>query len=120
MIGGGMRQAGVLAAAGIVALEQMVDRLRDDHANALKLAQGINRIPGLCVNLANVQTNMVYFELDPQLAFDAEELCRRVAKMRVKVAPTGVRLIRAVTHCWVSREEIDEAVDAIRKSVQAS
>lgn len=85
MIGGGMRQAGVLAAAGIVALEQQVDQLREDHANARKLAEGIARTPGLSVNLASVQTNMVYFDLNETLPFDADELCRRVEKDQVKI-----------------------------------
>ena len=117
MIGGGMRQGGILAAAGIVALEQMVDRLREDHANACLLAEGIARIPGLHVDIATVQSNMVYFELEPAVPFDATELCRRAGQHRVKVLPTGPRRIRAVTHCWVTREEIAEAVQALGQCV---
>ncbi|MCL5995006.1 MAG: low-specificity L-threonine aldolase [Chloroflexi bacterium] len=117
MIGGGMRQGGILAAAGIVALEQMVDRLREDHANACLLAEGIAGIPGLRVNIATVQSNMVYFELEPDVPFDATELCRRAGQHRVKVLPTGPRRIRAVTHCWVTREEIAEAVQALGQCV---
>ena len=62
MLGGGMRQAGVVAAAGLVALDTMVDRLADDHANARLLAGALARIPGLVIDLARVQTNIVIFE----------------------------------------------------------
>jgi threonine aldolase len=119
MIGGGMRQAGVLAAAGIVALEQQVDHLREDHANARKLAEGIARTPGLSVNLASVQTNMVYFDLNETLPFDADELCRRAEKEQVKIMSTGARRIRAVTHCWVTSEEIDKVVRVLGECVQS-
>lgn len=119
MIGGGMRQAGVLAAAGIVALEQQVDHLREDHANARKLAEGIARTPGLSVNLASVQTNMVYFDLNETLPFDADELCRRAEKEQVKIMSTGVRRIRAVTHCWVTSEEIDKVVRVLGECVKS-
>src|SRR6185369_16679153 len=64
LVGGGMRQVGVIAAAGIVALEQMVDRLAEDHANARLLADGIARIPGSRIDLASVQTNIVIFHVD--------------------------------------------------------
>jgi threonine aldolase len=119
MIGGGMRQAGVLAAAGIVALEQQVDLLHVDHSNARRLAEGIARTPGLSVNMASVQTNMVYFDLDAALPFDADELCRRLEKNRVKINSSAVRRIRAVTHCWVSSAEIDEVVHALGQCVRS-
>ncbi len=118
LLGGGMRQAGVIAAAGIVALEQMVDRLADDHANARRLAEHIVRTPGLRVDMARVQTNMVYFDLEPDLPFNAFELCRRAAQRRVKMLDAGPRRIRAVTHCWVDRAEIEEAGAAIAAAVQ--
>lgn len=118
MIGGGMRQAGVLAAAGIVALEQMVDRLAEDHANARKLAEAIAHIVGLSVNLTSVQTNMVYFDLDSTLPFNADELCRRAQKQRVRLMPSGTRRIRAVTHCWVTSKEIDTAIQVLDACVK--
>lgn len=114
VLGGGMRQAGVIAAAGIVALEQMTGRLGEDHANARALAEGIAAIPGLIVDVNRVPTNMVYFDLDPALPFDAKVLCQRAASLRVKMLPTAARRIRAVTHAWINRQEIDEAVQAIR------
>jgi threonine aldolase len=113
VLGGGMRQGGVIAAAGIIALEQMTERLSDDHANARVLAEGIASVPGLHVDLDRVKTNMVYFDLDAALAFDAAELCKRAAKHRVKMLPTAPRRIRAVTHCYVSRDEAIEAAQVI-------
>jgi threonine aldolase len=118
MIGGGMRQAGILAAAGIVALEQQVDRLREDHANARKLAEGISHIAGLSVDIASVQTNMVYFNLDETLPFDADELCRRAGQKRVKIGSTGARRVRAVTHYWVTSDEIDEVLQVLGQCVR--
>ena len=118
MIGGGMRQAGILAAAGIVALEQQVEQLREDHANARKLAEGIAHIPGLSVDMASVQTNMVYFDLSNDLPIDADELCRRAGQKRVRIGSTNSRRIRAVTHCWVSSAEIDEVIGVLGTCVR--
>jgi len=118
LLGGGLRQAGVIAAAGIVALEQMVDRLREDHANAQVLAQGIAQVEGLRINPAQVRTNMVYFDLDPALPFDAPTLCRRTAADGVKMLSVTPRRIRAVTHCYVSRAEAETAAQVIAHAVQ--
>ncbi|MBX7212591.1 MAG: low-specificity L-threonine aldolase [Thermoflexales bacterium] len=109
VLGGGMRQAGILAAAGIVALETMPQRLRDDHANARALSAGLAGIPGLRV-VGDVPSNMVYVDLDPALPFDAVELTRRLAKHRIKVVATFARRIRCVTHCWISADDIREAL----------
>jgi len=117
LLGGGLRQAGVIAAAGIVALEQMVDRLREDHANAQVLAQGIAQVAGLCLRPMQVPTNMVYFDLDPTLPFDAAALCQRAAAEGVKMLPVGPRRIRAVTHCYVSRADAETAAQVIAHAV---
>lgn len=115
LLGGGMRQAGILAAAGIVALEQMVGRLAEDHANARLLAESIAQTPGLYVDLSRVQTNMVYFDLTPDVPFDAAELCRRAEQHRVRMLDAGPRRIRAVTHCWITRDEVIEAGQVIQR-----
>jgi len=114
VVGGGMRQAGVLAAAGIVALETMVDRLAGDHALARRLAEGLVDTPGFVADPDRVRTNMVYFELSPEVAIDAPEVERRLAKRGVLVGATGKRRFRAVTHAWVSAEEIDQALLAFQ------
>jgi threonine aldolase len=109
MLGGGMRQAGVLAAAGIVALEEMVPRLADDHANARRLADGLAGIPGVEVDPAP-QTNIVLFrvrEVEPAEFVDA------AARAGVALGQFGHGRIRAVTHSGVTASDVDAAVEAI-------
>lgn len=109
VLGGGMRQVGVLAAAGIVALTEMVDRLAEDHANAKRLAEGLSRIPGIALDPSRVQTNIVYFEISgPDLS--AVELADRMDAAGVRVLPTGSRQLRAVTQYHVGAADIDTAL----------
>lgn len=119
-LGGGMRQAGVLAAAGIVALERMIDRLADDHANARRLAAGLAETPGFVVDIDRVQTNIVFFELDQSIAVAADLVARRVLERKVKLISPGAyfRRFRAVTHAWVDRADIDHALLALRDAVK--
>jgi threonine aldolase len=117
VLGGGLRQGGIIAAAGIVALEQMTERLRDDHANARALAGVLAQVDGVHVDIAHVQSNMVYFDVDPSLPFDAAELCKRAATEHVKMLPTAPRRIRMVTHCYISREEAIEAAHVISRVI---
>ena len=114
LVGGGMRQAGVIAAAGIVALEQMVDRLADDHANARRLAEGLAAIPGISLDPARVQTNIVIFELQDG-APDAAEFCRRLAEQSVKMSIVGGRQVRAVTHYGIEAAHIEQALAAVAR-----
>ena len=111
MVGGGMRQVGVLAAAGIVALEQMVERLAEDHANALRLAQGVGALPRVRVDLARVQTNIVIFFVDRPAG--ARELVDGCAARKVKVHAIGPAAIRCVTHKDVDEADIERALDAL-------
>lgn len=111
MLGGGMRQAGVIAAAGIVALETMIDRLADDHVNAKRLAQGLSRIKGITFAQETVETNIVMFDLSPELS--GFEFINGLAKKGVKVGSRGGNLFRAVTHRMVSTKDIDEALTRI-------
>ncbi|MCL6430848.1 MAG: low-specificity L-threonine aldolase [Anaerolineae bacterium] len=118
IVGGGMRQAGVLAAAGIVALEEMIGRLAEDHANARLLAEAIAEIPGLAIDPRTVQTNIVIFEVtDPALT--PAELSRRLLAEGVKINPIEERKLRAVTHYGIERVHIEEAVRALRKVVRS-
>lgn len=114
MLGGGMRQAGVLAAAGIVALETMIDRLPEDHANARQLAMGLAQLDGILLNPAQVQTNIVIFEMAPE-AMAPEELVQHLASRGVKLGAIGGRRLRAVTHCGVDVGDIDYALSAIEE-----
>jgi threonine aldolase len=117
MLCGGMRQSGVLAAAGLVALEHMTARLSDDHANAQALAAGIATIPGLKIDPASVRSNLVFFDLDESLPIDAPELTRRLLAHNVRMLSTSARRIRAVTHCWVDQTEIEQTIAALKQAV---
>jgi len=103
VVGGGMRQAGILAAAGIVALTQMVERLSDDHANAHRLAEGLSRIPGYNLDLDTVQTNMVFFTLAEPLAATFSPFMAE----RSIVIGGGPYPVRAVTHYGIEAEDIE-------------
>jgi threonine aldolase len=111
MIGGGMRQAGVIAAAGIVALKTMVDRLAEDHENARRLAHGLGRIPGIIMPRPDVPTNIVMFELNPSVP--GPEFLRQAEARGVKLSHRGGQQFRAVTHRMVSAADIDEALNRI-------
>jgi len=114
LVGGGMRQAGVLAAAGIVALTEMTERLAEDHANAHKLAEGLAEIPGLSIDPAMIKTNIVYFETTREDLFE-DELVRRLDKEGVKISAMGPRLLRAVTYYQITEEDIEFALNAFSK-----
>ncbi|MFC1931332.1 low-specificity L-threonine aldolase [Chloroflexota bacterium] len=116
MLGGGMRQAGVIAAAGIVALQKMVDRLAEDHANAKRLAHGLARIPGFTVHPEKVQTNIVNFEFPSNIP--APEFIQQAEARGVKFLSRGGHKIRTVTHYMVSAEDIDEALARIEQIVK--
>ncbi len=111
-LGGGMRQAGVLAAAGIVALEQMVDRLADDHRRARQLAAGLAQIPGLQLNKAVPPSNMVFVSLDDKAPFSAAEVVARLYEQKVRVGAVGPRGFRLVTHYWIDDEGIERTLKA--------
>jgi threonine aldolase len=113
VLGGGMRQAGIIAAAGINALEQMVDRLAEDHKNAKRLANAIAGIDGLAIDLASVRTDIVYFEIVCE-RITAEKLVDELNKRAVKILHLGPNRLRAVTHYGITAEDIDVAADAIR------
>ncbi|MBI2080458.1 MAG: threonine aldolase family protein [candidate division NC10 bacterium] len=117
MVGGAMRQAGVVAAAGIVALEKMVDRLEVDHANAHRLAAGLARIPGLLLDPGRVQTNIVIFRLAPPGS--AAALVRAVAAEAVRALAIAPDAVRMVTHKDVEAADMDVAVAAVGRHLGA-
>jgi threonine aldolase len=115
LLGGGMRQAGVIAAAGIVALEQMVDRLADDHRNARRLAEGLAQIKGIEIDLRAVQTNLVYFGLSEDVPVEPSTLIQRLDREHnVKIGGRGGRRFRIVTHYWITSERVEIAINAFR------
>jgi threonine aldolase len=109
LLGGGMRQAGVLAAAGIVALEEMTGRLSEDHARARALAQGLGGLPGVEIDMAAVQTNMVYLRLA-----DAAGLARELGEQGILCNALPGNAIRLVTHYEISDEDVERTVEVAR------
>ncbi len=113
-LGGGMRQAGILAAAGIVALETMVDRLKDDHERARQLAHGLGEIPGIQIEPGSPNTNMVFVRLDEGLSVTAPQLAEKLLAEGIKVSPIGPRRFRLVTHYWIDPPSVERVVQAFR------
>ena len=116
-LGGGMRQAGILGAAGLIALERGPQKLAEDHANAKFLAAGLSQIPGFRIDPATVETNIVMCET-PGLAMTAYELADKLRTRGVLASGYGPQLIRFVTHLDVSREQCAEALDVIAAAVK--
>ncbi len=113
-LGGGMRQAGLLAAAALYALDHNVERLVEDHINARKLAEALAELPGIIIDPDAVQTNLVYFDVD-QRHQTADELAARLHERGVWLLALGPRTARAVTHLDVSSEQIDHAIGVLRE-----
>ena len=119
VLGGGMRQSGIIAAAGITALEQMVDRLTEDHANAQRLAEGIARITGLAIEPEMVQTNIIYFNLISQ-QLTVEKLVTQLNNKGIKILQVAPTRLRAVTHYGISAEDIDLTLTALGQTMEKS
>jgi threonine aldolase len=117
MLGGGMRQAGIIAAAGIVALKSMVDRLAEDHLLARRLAEGIAGIPGLGTELGRVQTNILYLDLIDR-RFSDDEFMALLEKRGVRLSHPGPGRFRMLTHNGIGAAEIDAALAALRSVMQ--
>jgi threonine aldolase len=116
-LGGGMRQAGILAAAGIVALEKMTGRLAEDHQRARRLAEGLADIPGLMPDTLEPQTNMVFVNLTRDVRITARELTEKLTAMGVKVSATGKQRMRLVTHYWIDDEGVEMTIQAFRDAM---
>lgn len=115
MLGGGMREAGIIAAAGVVALGSMVDRLAEDHANARVLAEGLAEIPGIDIDPEQVQTNLVFFGVSAPLG--AAALVARLREGGVYAGLSGPNRVRMVTHFGVERADVERAVRLVRESL---
>ena len=114
--GGAMRQAGIIAAAGVYALEHHVERLADDNANARRFAELIADVPGIEVDPGTVESNMVYFDT-AGTGLDAHEIGRRLLARGVRIGPFDKRTMRAVTHIDVDRTGVEEAAGVLREVV---
>jgi threonine aldolase len=110
MMGGALRQAGIVAAAGLYALDHHVERLAEDHANARALAEGLAELPGVEIDPAAVETNIVIFAVA-----DAPAFCAALGAAGVDMGALDARRVRAVTHLDVDRDGIERALDAARE-----
>src|SRR5947209_10550169 len=115
-LGGGMRQVGVLAAAGLIALDHMVDRLAEDHANARTLAEGLAELPGVRCDLRRVQTNLVYFDLENMSAPEFTDACTRRGLLSDYMGP---RRMRFVTHYGIDAGDIQSALKICEEVLSA-
>jgi threonine aldolase len=114
LLGGGMRQAGILAAAGIVALEKMTGLLAEDHARAKRLAEGLRKIPGIILFAGTPATNMVFLSLSPDVKYTTNEFQQSLKDRRVLIGATGERSYRLVTHYWIDDAGVEQALAAFR------
>jgi threonine aldolase len=115
MFGGGMRQAGVIAAAGLVALDEVLPRLAEDHATARRLGELLAEIPGVELDLDTVETNILCFALGDHAGVSAGELSARLAAEGVLVHALGANLVRMVTHYHITMDDVEDAADAVRR-----
>lgn len=118
MLGGGMRQAGVIAAAGLIALEKGPKRLHIDHENAGLLAERLAEIPGIRINPAKVQTNIVIYDIQ-QTGLSSADFLAELARRKVLGVPVDAEKIRMVTHLDVDRKDVEEAVETIREMLKS-
>jgi len=119
-LGGGMRQAGILAAAGIVALETMVDRMAEDHARARRLADGLKEIPGIVLDPGTPHTNMIFISLSQSVPQDASQVAARLKERQVLVGCIGPRRFRLVTHFWIDDRAVDATLAAFSEAIPPS
>ena len=112
MLGGALRQAGIVAAGALYALDHNIDRLAEDHANAAALASGLSQLDGVTIDPAEIETNIVIFEVD-----DPEAVCATIERAGVRMGVVGPRRIRAVTHLDVDADGIQRAVQAVRSAL---
>ncbi|MCW4047254.1 MAG: low-specificity L-threonine aldolase [Candidatus Bathyarchaeota archaeon] len=114
VLGGGMRQAGIIAASGIIALEKMIDRLKEDHENAKRLAEGISKIGGISVDMRRVQTNMVCFDIS-DLGVADDLFLSKLEKDGILALTNSKNVVRMVTHRGIERDHIEKTIAALEK-----
>ena len=113
-LGGGMRQAGILAAAGLVSLNCMIERLADDHTHAQQMAQGLAKIQGIVIDPTVVKTNLVFFRLADDVELTARDVIDQLkTRANIWLGATGRRSFRAVTHYWINEEDVALFLDTL-------
>ena len=119
LFGGALRQAGVIAATAIYALEHNVDRMAEDHANARLFAEAIADVEGIRIDPAETETNLVFFDVDPEFG-DAMAVCARLEAHGIRICDMGPYRLRACTHLSVAREDVLKAADLLREGLAAT
>jgi threonine aldolase len=119
MLGGGMRQAGVVAAAGIVSLEMMIERLDEDHARARRLAESLRQVRGIVMDKGSPHTNMVYFDLTKDAPLNAEQISVRLKERGILVVPETYTRFRLVTHVWIDDAAVERTAQAFAEVLNA-
>lgn len=119
LMGGGLRQAGYLAAAGLISIEKMSKRLNEDHANAKYLAEKLSRIKGFKVSADRLDINMVFFTIDIK-DFNEKKFIEFLFSKKIKISPPELGEYRFVTHYWITKEKIDFAIDAINSFMNSN
>jgi len=117
-MGGAMRQAGIIASACLYALDHNVERLREDHENARRLASGLAELDGVRLNPDLIDTNIIFFDLDPELP-TARSVASRLLESGVRIGAMGERRMRAVTHLDIDSAAIDTALEAMSEALRA-
>jgi threonine aldolase len=117
MLGGGMRQVGVLAAAGIISLEKMTRRLGDDHVRAKKIADGLRQVKGVEVDAGSPSTNMVYLNLSDDVKVNSSQVAEQAKKLGVLLDAENARRFRLVTHYWVDDAGVEKTIAAFREAL---
>jgi threonine aldolase len=116
--GGGMRQAGILAAAGIIAIEEMTGRLDEDHHRARQIAAGLRQVPGLILDTGDPPSNMVYINLSDDSHLDASTIASAIEKQGIRVGVINPRRFRLVTHYWIDDEAVEKVIATFRQVMQ--
>jgi len=117
MLGGGMRQVGIIAAAGLISLERMTKRLSEDHARAKKLADGLRQVKGLVVDANSPYTNMVYLNLSEDVSVDAHQITQKMRDFGVLVDLENARRFRLVTHYWIDDRAVEHTISAFQQTL---
>jgi threonine aldolase len=120
MLGGGMRQAGLVAAAGLYALDHNLARLAEDHANARRFAEGLARAPGVLLDLAGVETNIVIWELSPEVPCDAAGFVAKAREHGLYLNAIAARRVRAVTHLDVDGAACSTAAEIATRILRSA
>jgi threonine aldolase len=117
-LGGGMRQSGILAAAGIIALEKMVGRLKEDHERAKRLVVGLRKVAGVILEEGSATTNMVFLSISEEVPSSTQKICKSLEEQGIRVGTVGDRRFRLVTHYWITDDDIEHTIHAFEKTIE--